>query len=71
MIDIVQLKNIINSTARSYNGISGKIILNGAGDRVNGNYDLWSVSLLGDDTGRLIWRQEINNETVLSNTPLH
>jgi branched-chain amino acid transport system substrate-binding protein len=70
-IDIVKLKNIINGTARSYNGISGKIILNGAGDRVNGNYDLWSVSLLGDDTGRLIWRQEINNETVLSNTPPH
>jgi hypothetical protein len=71
MIDIVKLKNIINATARSYNGISGKIILNGAGDRVNGNYDLWSVSLLGENTGRLIWRQEINNETVLSNTPLH
>ena len=56
LIDIVKLKNIINATAKTFDGISGKILLNSAGDRVNGNYDLWSVSFLGNNTGKMIWK---------------
>ena len=63
LIDIVKLKNIINGTAKSFDGISGKIILNNAGDRVGGNYDLWSVSSLGNNTGKIIWKQASDIET--------
>jgi ABC-type branched-subunit amino acid transport system substrate-binding protein len=63
LIDIVKLKNIINATAKNFDGISGKIILNNAGDRVGRNYDIWSVSLLGNNAGKIIWKQESDNET--------
>jgi ABC-type branched-subunit amino acid transport system substrate-binding protein len=38
-------KDIVIETAESFdNGISGKIQLNDAGDRIGENYDFWSVT---------------------------
>jgi ABC-type branched-subunit amino acid transport system substrate-binding protein len=52
--DIDHLKKIIITTATNHFGISGKIILNDAGDRINGNYDIWSV-VKSEDSGEYIW----------------
>jgi ABC-type branched-subunit amino acid transport system substrate-binding protein len=37
-------KEIVFETAESFDGTSGKIKLNNAGDRVGGNYDFWVVN---------------------------
>lgn len=58
-IDVESLKNIITGTAADYNGISGKIILNDAGDRINENYDIWSVVKSQKDFDNYIWKQDI------------
>jgi hypothetical protein len=47
-------------TASLHNGISGNIILNDAGDRINANYDIWSVTKSKLDTDQYIWRHDIN-----------
>lgn len=39
-------------TANSYYGATGWTTLNGAGDRVNGEYDFWSLS---DNSGKISW----------------
>jgi branched-chain amino acid transport system substrate-binding protein len=57
-IDIEYLKKIINLTATDYNGISGKIILNAAGDRINANYDIWSVAKSQDDEN-YVWKHSV------------
>lgn len=57
-VDIEYLKKIINSTAADYNGISGNIILNAAGDRVNANYDVWSVTKSQNDEN-YVWKHSI------------
>ena len=43
-IDVDNLKKVIISTASLHYGISGNIVLNDAGDRINANYDIWSVT---------------------------
>jgi len=50
-------KDIVIETAESFDGISGKIKLNGAGDRIGGNYDFWTVSKDEQD-GHYIWKIE-------------
>lgn len=57
-INIEYLKKIINSTAADYNGISGNIILNAAGDRVKANYDVWSVAKSQDDEN-YVWKHGV------------
>ena len=57
-IDIESLKKVINATAAEYHGISGNIILNGAGDRINAKYDIWSVARSHDHENYL-WKHEI------------
>jgi ABC-type branched-subunit amino acid transport system substrate-binding protein len=37
-------KDIVITTSESFPGISGKIELNEAGDRIGENYDFWRVS---------------------------
>ena len=37
-------KEIVIETAQSFDGISGKIKLNKAGDRIGGNYDFWIIA---------------------------
>lgn len=56
-INIEFLKKIINATAANYDGISGNIILNDAGDRINANYDIWSVAKSQDDDN-YAWKTE-------------
>ncbi|HEX5921849.1 MAG TPA: ABC transporter substrate-binding protein [Nitrososphaeraceae archaeon] len=58
-IDVESLKKIITGTAANYEGISGKIILNAAGDRINANYDIWSVVKSQKDFDNYIWKQDI------------
>ena len=58
-IDVESLKNIITGTAADYDGISGKIILNDAGDRINANYDIWSVVKSQKDFDNYVWKQDI------------
>ncbi|HEX5574210.1 MAG TPA: ABC transporter substrate-binding protein, partial [Nitrososphaeraceae archaeon] len=60
-IDVESLKKIITGTAADYDGISGKIILNDAGDRINANYDIWSVVKSQKDFDDYIWKQDITN----------
>ena len=51
-------KEIIVETAESFNeGISGKIKLNKAGDRIGGNYDFWIVAK-DNDTQSYEWEKE-------------
>jgi ABC-type branched-subunit amino acid transport system substrate-binding protein len=57
--DIESLKKIINVTAADYDGISGNIVLNAAGDRINANYDIWSVAQSQDDHENYVWKQNI------------
>jgi ABC-type branched-subunit amino acid transport system substrate-binding protein len=58
-IDIESLKRIINATAADYNGVSGNIILNAAGDRINADYDIWSVVRSQDDYDNYVWKQNL------------
>ena len=50
-------KEIVVETAESFDGISGKIRLNEAGDRIGGNYDFWIVAK-DKDTQSYEWEKE-------------
>jgi ABC-type branched-subunit amino acid transport system substrate-binding protein len=50
-------KEILVETAESFDGISGKIQLNEAGDRIGGNYDFWIVAK-DKDTQSYEWEKE-------------
>ena len=51
-------EEIIRETAESFDeGISGKIKLNKAGDRIGGNYDFWIVAK-DNDTQSYEWEKE-------------
>ena len=50
-------KEIVVETAESFDGISGKIQLNQAGDRIGGNYDFWIVAK-DNDTQSYEWEKE-------------
>jgi branched-chain amino acid transport system substrate-binding protein len=47
--------NLLSKTllrvASSYDGITGKTLLNDAGDRIPGSYDFWSITRENDDNG--------------------
>jgi branched-chain amino acid transport system substrate-binding protein len=58
-IDIESLKKIVIATAAEYDGISGNIILNAAGDRINANYDIWSVGRSHEDHENYVWKHDI------------
>ena len=56
-------KEIILETAESFDdGISGKIKLNKAGDRIDGNYDFWIVAK-DNETQNYEWEKEQNFTT--------
>jgi len=50
-------EEIVVETAESFDGISGKIKLNKAGDRIGGNYDFWIVAK-DKDTQSYEWEKE-------------
>jgi branched-chain amino acid transport system substrate-binding protein len=53
-------EEIIRETAESFDeGISGKVKLNKAGDRIGGNYDFWIVAK-DNDTQHYEWEKEHN-----------
>jgi hypothetical protein len=58
-IDMGSFKKIINATAADYDGVSGNIILNAAGDRIDANYDVWSVARSQDEHENYVWKLNI------------
>jgi branched-chain amino acid transport system substrate-binding protein len=55
-------KEVVFETAESFDGVSGKIKLNGAGDRDGGNYDFWVVRK-DNNTQSYEWEREHSSET--------
>ena len=52
-------KELVVETAESFEGMSGQIKLNAAGDRIGGNYDFWIVGK-DNDTQSYEWEKEHN-----------
>lgn len=52
--NINTLKENMVKLTESYRGISGNITLNNAGDRINGQYELWKIAN-GDDQNHFKW----------------
>ena len=52
-------KELVVETAESFGGMSGRIKLNAAGDRIGGNYDFWIVGK-DKDTQSYEWKKENN-----------
>ena len=52
-------KELVVETAESFEGMSGRIKLNAAGDRIGGNYDFWIVGK-DKDTQSYEWEKEHN-----------
>jgi ABC-type branched-subunit amino acid transport system substrate-binding protein len=50
-------KELVVETAESFEGMSGQINLNAAGDRIGGNYDFWIVGK-DNDTQSYEWEKE-------------
>jgi ABC-type branched-subunit amino acid transport system substrate-binding protein len=58
MVNASSLRNIITSTAESYEGISGRIDLNENGDRAGSSYDLWTVTKPDENSSEAFeWKQ--------------
>lgn len=53
-------KELVVETAESFGGMSGRIKLNAAGDRIGGNYDFWIVGK-DKDTQSYEWKKENNS----------
>jgi ABC-type branched-subunit amino acid transport system substrate-binding protein len=51
------LKELVVETAESFEGMSGQIKLNAAGDRMGGNYDFWIVGK-DNDTQNYEWKKD-------------
>jgi ABC-type branched-subunit amino acid transport system substrate-binding protein len=52
-------KDLVVETAESFEGMSGQIKLNTAGDRIGGDYDFWIVGK-DNDTQSYEWKKEYN-----------
>ena len=52
-------KELVVETAESFGGMSGRIKLNAAGDRIGGNYDFWIVGK-DKDSQNYEWKKENN-----------
>jgi len=52
-------KELVVETAESFEGMSGQIMLNTAGDRSGGSYDFWIVGK-DNDTQSYEWEMEHN-----------
>jgi branched-chain amino acid transport system substrate-binding protein len=52
-------KEVVVETVESFEGMSGQIKLNTAGDRIGGNYDFWIVGK-DNDTQSFEWKKEHN-----------
>jgi branched-chain amino acid transport system substrate-binding protein len=56
-------KDIVVETAESFEGLSGKIELNKAGDRISENYDFWIVAK-NNDTQNYEWKKEHDSKII-------
>ena len=59
-IDVDNLKKVIITTASLQYGISGNIVLNDPGNRINADYDIWSVTKSNLDADLCIWKHDTN-----------
>ena len=59
-IDVDNPKKVIITTASLHYGISGNIVPNDAGDRINADYDIWSVTKLNLNADQYIWKHDTN-----------
>ncbi len=53
--DVNSLKSTFLREVDSYVGVTGKITLNEAGDRINGDYDFWAIT--ANDSGTYQWER--------------
>jgi len=53
--DIDEIKKVILNTTAIYDGLTGKIILNKAGDRIGKDYEIWKVKQNGLENGKFMW----------------
>jgi hypothetical protein len=49
---VTSFKRALRAAADGYVGVTGRMLLNGAGDRAFGRYDFWSVCRFGS---RFLW----------------
>ena len=56
---------MVVETAESFEGMSGQIKLNKAGDRMGGNYDFWTVGK-DNETQSYKWKKDRMRRTVQS-----
>jgi ABC-type branched-subunit amino acid transport system substrate-binding protein len=54
-------KELVFETVESFEGMSGQIKLNKAGDRIGGNYDFWTVGK-DNETQSYEWRKDDNSK---------
>jgi ABC-type branched-subunit amino acid transport system substrate-binding protein len=54
-------KELVVETVESFEGMSGQIKLNKAGDRIGGNYDFWTVGK-DNETQSYEWKKEDNSK---------
>ena len=54
-------KELVVETVESFEGMSGQIKLNKAGDRIGGNYEFWTVGK-DDETQSYKWKKEDNSK---------
>ena len=59
-IDVDNPKKVIITTASLHYGISSNIVLNDDGDRINADYDIWSVTKSNLDADQYIWKHDMN-----------
>ena len=57
--NLKSFKDIVITTSESFPGISGKIKLNEAGDRIGGNYDFWIVSKDDHNNEHYGWKEDV------------
>jgi ABC-type branched-subunit amino acid transport system substrate-binding protein len=60
--NITDFNQILTEVSESYEGITGSIDLNAAGDRTSDNYDFWYVTK-DNTTQHYEWHKESNNST--------
>jgi branched-chain amino acid transport system substrate-binding protein len=56
-IDVDTLRKTLSETANSFDGITGKTLLNDAGDRSTGSYDFWAITRSEDDRAAYEWKR--------------
>lgn len=68
--NVTKLKDILGEISARYEGVTGKIALNAAGDRVSENYDFWIVSK-DNSTQHFEWHNEDHSSVAETSSAAH